>query len=98
MNLTELNEEYKNKVKYYFDTTDTYMLIGDNPEIMLETNYGKNDVSDKVEIHGSHVAGIIASKKTGQAPFAKLMLLRAVPNEGDEKRQRYRKRHPVCSG
>lgn len=83
--LTELNEEYKNKVEYYFDTTDTYVLVGDNPEVMLETNYGKNDVSDKVEIHGSHVAGIIASKKTGQAPFARLMLLRAVPNEGDER-------------
>ena len=83
--LIETNEEYKNKAKYLFDTTDTYILIGDDPNVLLETNYGNNDVSEKVEIHGTHVAGIIASKKTGQAPFAKLMLLRAVPNEGDER-------------
>ncbi len=83
--LKETDDEYKIKVKCLFDTTDTHLLIGDNPEILLETSYGSNDVSEKTEIHGSHVAGIIASKKTGQAPFAKLMLLRAVPNEGDER-------------
>lgn len=83
--LEELNEEYENKAKCLFDTTDTYILVGDNPDILLETNYGNNDVSEKTEIHGTHVAGIIASEKTGQAPFAKLMLLRGVPNEGDER-------------
>ena len=83
--LEELNEEYENKAKSLFDTTDTHILVGDNPDILLETNYGNNDVSEKLEIHGTHVAGIIASEKTGQAPFAKLMLLRGVPNEGDER-------------
>jgi subtilisin family serine protease len=83
--LIELKEEYDIKVNCFFDTTDTHVLIGDNPEILLETNYGSNDVSEKKEIHGTHVAGIIASTKTGQAPFAKVMLLRAVPNEGDER-------------
>ncbi len=83
--LEELNTEYENKARCLFDTTDTYILVGDNPDILLETNYGNNDVTEKSEIHGTHVAGIIASEKTGQAPFAKLMLLRAVPNEGDER-------------
>lgn len=83
--LEELNVEYENKARCLFDTTDTYILIGDNPDILLETNYGNNDVSENSEIHGTHVAGIIASAKTGQAPFAKLMLLRGVPNEGDER-------------
>ncbi|MEO8209272.1 MAG: S8 family serine peptidase, partial [bacterium] len=83
--LIELTEEYEMKAKYLYDTTDTHLLIGDNPEILLETNYGNNEVSEKKEIHGTHVAGIIASKKTGQAPFAKIMCLRAVPNEGDER-------------
>lgn len=83
--LVELTEEYETKAKYLFDTTSTHLLVGDNPEILLETNYGSNDVMEKKEVHGTHVAGIIASKKTGQAPFAKIMCLRAVPNEGDER-------------
>ncbi|MEO8666800.1 MAG: S8 family serine peptidase [Ignavibacteria bacterium] len=83
--LLELKTEYDEKVKCLFDTTSTYRLVGDNPELMLEKNYGNNGVNEKVEIHGTHVAGIIASVKTGQAPFAKIMCLRAVPNEGDER-------------
>lgn len=83
--LEELNEEYNTKVKVLFDSTEVYTLVGDNPEIMLETNYGNNDVTEKTEIHGTHVSGIIGSKKTGQAPFVKIMCLRAIPNEGDER-------------
>ncbi|MEO6696181.1 MAG: S8 family serine peptidase [Ignavibacteria bacterium] len=83
--LEELNEEYGNKVKVLFDSTETYKLIGDNPDEMLETTYGNNDVVENTEIHGTHVSGIIGSKKTGQAPFVKIMCLRAVPNEGDER-------------
>ncbi len=83
--LEELKESYEIKSKYLFDTTDTYSLAGDNPELLLETNYGNNDVMEKKEEHGTHVSGIIASAKTGQAPFVKIMCLRAVPNEGDER-------------
>jgi len=83
--LEELNEEYNTKVKVLFDSTETYTLVGDNPDVMLETNYGNNDVVEKTEIHGTHVSGIIGSKKTGQAPFVKIMCLRAVPNQGDER-------------
>jgi len=83
--LEELSAKYKNKVNVLFDSTETYMLVGDNPDVMLETDYGNNDVIEKSEIHGTHVSGIIGSKKTGQAPFVKIMSLRAVPNEGDER-------------
>ncbi|MEP7146419.1 MAG: S8 family serine peptidase [bacterium] len=83
--LEELKESYELKSKYLFDTTDTYLLVGDNPGILLEKNYGDNQVMEKKEGHGTHVSGIIASKKTGQAPFVKIMCLRAVPNEGDER-------------
>lgn len=83
--LIELQEDYDIKAQYLFDTTQSYLLVGDNPEVMLETNYGNNDVTELKEIHGTHVSGIIASKRTGQAPFAKIMCLRAVPNEGDER-------------
>lgn len=83
--LIELKQEYENKAKYLFDTTDTHLLVGDNPDILLETNYGNNNITLLDEEHGTHVAGIIASQKTGQAPFAKIMFLRAVPSEGDER-------------
>lgn len=79
---------YEIKNKYLFDTTDTHLLIGDNPNDLFEKGYGNNDVSaPDDESHGTHVAGIIAGNKEGigQAPFAKLMFLRAVPNEGDER-------------
>lgn len=83
--LVQLKRDYDIKVKCLFDTTDTYTLVGDDPDNLTETNYGNNDVTEKNEEHGTHVSGIIASVKTGQAPFAKLMLLRGVPNEGDER-------------
>ncbi|MCY7360994.1 MAG: S8 family serine peptidase [Ignavibacteria bacterium] len=78
--LTELKEEYKTKMNVLFDSTDVSTL-----ENIPETNYGNNIVIEKKESHGTHVSGIISSMKTGQAPFAKIMCLRAVPNEGDEK-------------
>lgn len=83
--LIQLKRDYDIKVKCLFDTTDTHTLVGDDPYKLSETNYGNNDVTEKNEEHGTHVSGIIASVKTGQAPFAKLMLLRGVPNEGDER-------------
>ncbi|HRE40202.1 MAG TPA: S8 family serine peptidase [Ignavibacteria bacterium] len=79
---------YEIKNKYLFDTTDTHLLIGDDPNDLFEKGYGNNNVMAlEDESHGTHVAGIIAGNKDGigQAPFAKLMFLRAVPNEGDER-------------
>jgi subtilisin family serine protease len=66
---------------------DALKKIGDDPENLSEKGYGNNNLYVEDETHGTHVAGIIASKKEGigQAPFATLMLLRAVPNEGDER-------------
>ncbi len=83
--VAELRDQYEIKSKYLFDTTSTWLLVGDNPNDLYEKGYGNPNVDEKKEGHGTHVAGIIASKRTGQAPFAKLMLLRAVPNEGDER-------------
>ena len=80
--LTRLDSKYRLKVKILFDST---YESGETPETLLEKNYGNNNVSENKEEHGTHVSGIIASKKTGQAPFAKIMCLRAVPNEGDER-------------
>lgn len=83
--LIELDEEYKIKAEHLFDSTNVSILIGDDPNTLLEKNYGNNDVTEKKEIHGTHVAGIIGSKKTGQADLLKIMCLKAVPAEGDER-------------
>lgn len=86
----ELYEEErlsKIKLQALFDTTDTHILIGDNPNVLLEKDYGNNDITTTYELHGTHVSGIIAANKKGigQAPFAKIMCLRTVPDEGDER-------------
>ncbi|KXK01853.1 MAG: S8 family serine peptidase [Ignavibacteriaceae bacterium] len=81
-------KEFQIKNKVLFDTTDTHILVGDNPEVLNETGYGNNTLLiDENESHGTHVAGTIAANVPGigQAPFAKIMCLRAVPNEGDER-------------
>lgn len=83
--IEKLVDQYEIKKEHLFDTTSTFLLVGDNPDDPYERGYGNAKVDEKKEGHGTHVAGIIASAKTGQAPFAKLMLLRAVPNEGDER-------------
>mgnify|MGYP002622776520 CR=1 FL=1 len=80
-------KEYKIKSKYLFETDMSVFDYGDDPEILDERGYGNNNVYVEDETHGTHVAGIIAADKygIGQAPFAKIMTLRAVPNEGDER-------------
>ena len=80
--LTKLEKKYSAKVKVLFDST---YVSDEFSETLLEKNYGNNNVSENKEEHGTHVSGIIASQKTGQDPFAKIMCLRTVPNEGDER-------------
>ena len=84
----EYEKEFSAKTKVSYDLTlDPSTLIGDNPQILDEKNYGNNDPSVKVSIHGTHVAGIIGATKKGigQAPFVKLMFIRVVPADGDER-------------
>jgi len=86
--MQEYEKEYENKVKLLYDLNfNPSDLIGDNPGKMDEKNYGDNDPSVKTSSHGTHVAGIIGSMKKGigQAPFVKLMYLRLVPADGDER-------------
>lgn len=85
--LKEIDKDYSTKNQCLFDTTNVSTLIGDNPELLSEKNYGDNDVKTKGASHGTHVSGIIAADKKGigQAPFVKLMWLRVVPDEGDER-------------
>ncbi len=85
--IEDLRKDYEVKMNVLFDTTSTGTLIGDDPKDLSEKNYGDNDIKTKGELHGTHVSGIIAANKKGigQAPFAKIMCLRVVPDEGDER-------------
>ncbi|MCE1164206.1 MAG: S8 family serine peptidase [Bacteroidetes bacterium] len=86
--IIEYEEMYKTKTEVLYDLTlDPSTIIGDNPNVLDEKNYGDNDPSVKISAHGTHVAGIIGSTKKGigQAPFVKLMYIRVVPSDGDER-------------
>lgn len=86
--LIEYENMYKTKTEVLYDLNlDPSTIIGDNPKVLDEKNYGDNDPSVKVSSHGTHVAGIIGSTKkgVGQAPFVKLMYIRVVPADGDER-------------
>jgi subtilisin family serine protease len=85
--LFELEKDYTAKYQSLFDTTSVYAMIGDSPDILLEKNYGDNNVVTKGAEHGTHVLGIVAADKKGigQAPFVKIMCLRVVPDDGDER-------------
>ena len=84
----EYEKEFESKVTVSYNLDfDPSTVIGDNPKVMDEKNYGNNDPSVKVSSHGTHVAGIIGATKKGigQAPFVKLMFIRVVPADGDER-------------
>ena len=65
---------------------DGRKIVGDDPNDINDTNYGNQNVNGPYGAdndHGTHVSGIIASKKTGISKNIKIMVLRAVP-DGDE--------------
>ena len=75
----------------YNEKLNTSATIGDHPDQLEEIGYGSNDVRGPNARHGTHVAGIIAANRLngigilGQAQNVKIMPLRAVPSEGDER-------------
>lgn len=84
----EAEEMYINKIKdLYTLEAEPSLVIGDNPNVYDEKGYGDNDVTTKKSSHGTHVAGTIGAVKRGigQAPFVKLMFIRVVPADGDER-------------
>lgn len=85
--MLELQKEYDTKAKYLTDTTSTYLLIGDNPNLFFDKSYGNNKPNTGSMDHATHVAGIIAASVNtiGQSPYAKIMCIRCVPDEGDER-------------
>lgn len=64
-----------------------HAVVGDNPDSLVERQYGNNNVIGPDPMHGTHVAGIITGIAQGTADSGKwlqIMVLRVVPN-GDER-------------
>ena len=82
-------QAYESQAQYgYSRTFDPRPIVGDNYPDTLVKNYGNPNVIGPGAEHGTHVAGIIGSVRTGGglgiAQSVRLMALRVVP-EGDER-------------
>ena len=83
---------YENDVEQAKQLGYNARTTGDDPDDFSQQFYGDANVMPKSdnELHGTHVAGIIAAVRNnslgidGISSTAKIMCLRAVPNEGDE--------------
>jgi cell wall-associated protease len=70
---------------------DSRIIVGDDYSNVYERNYGNNDVAGPDPEHGTHVAGIIAADRKnnigikGIADNVRIMSVRTVPNNGDER-------------
>lgn len=89
--LKKYREHYENKLQYHLNTDfNPRTLIGDDPENVLDSLYGNNDVEGEASDHGTHVAGIVGAIRgnnvgvKGVAENVQLMVIRAVP-DGDER-------------
>lgn len=75
----------------YNEDFDSRKIIGDNYSDPYERNYGNNNVKGTEPTHGTHVAGIIGANRTnnigimGVADHVKIMVVRVIPNSGDER-------------
>ena len=89
--LDEIVDHYKNQLNSQYKIDFNGRLTNDNPDDITDTNYGNAYVigSKDIEIHGTHVSGIIAASRNngvgmnGVAHNVKIMAVRAVP-DGDE--------------
>lgn len=89
--LDEAVAHYKNQLDSQYNVDFNGRLTSDDPYDITDTNYGNGFVigSKDDEIHGTHVAGIIAATRNngigmnGVANNVKILTVRAVP-DGDE--------------
>ncbi|WP_245916251.1 S8 family peptidase [Aureicoccus marinus] len=97
--IEEVLEEIEFGVQYFTEQAnynynvqwDGRAVVGDNPYDFNDRGYGNGDPSNRHEdeMHGTHVAGIIAAERNngigvdGVAKNVQIMSIRAVPN-GDE--------------
>jgi subtilisin family serine protease len=89
--LAQMKKRVDDFLNYYLNVEfDARKLVGDNPDDILDTKYGNNDVNGPRASHGTFVSGIIAANRTnnfgikGIADNVEIMVLRVVP-DGDER-------------
>ena len=94
--MQELNEgkaDYEVTLKYQYNPeyNPRKEIIGDDYENVNQRDYGNNDVKGPQASHGTHVAGIIGASRgnktgiKGVADDVRIMSVRIVPPEGDER-------------
>lgn len=90
-NLQDAIDQFDGQVKYNLNLDyDPRSIVGDDPNNGKERFYGNNDILGPNNLHGSHVAGIIAADRTnnfgilGVADNVLIMSVRCIPN-GDER-------------
>ena len=89
--LDDYMNHYKTQLNSQYNVDFSGRVAGDNPYDITDTVYGNPFIigSKDDEMHGTHVAGIIAAKRNngigmnGVADHVKIMSVRAVP-DGDE--------------
>jgi len=89
--LAEMKKRVNDFLTYYLNVEfDARKLVGDNPDDILDTKYGNNNVNGPRASHGTFVSGIIAANRSnnlginGIADNVEIMVLRVVP-DGDER-------------
>ena len=85
-------KHYKVIVEYNYNPEyDSRLIVGDDYNKINERYYGNNDVAGPDPDHGTHVAGIIGADRSndlgikGIADNVRIMSVRAVPPNGDER-------------
>ncbi len=89
---TTVCENFKAAVEFgYNPDYDSRSIVNDDPNNPYEKYYGNNDVKGGDPSHGTHVAGIIGANRKnnlgikGIADNVKIMCIRVVPPNGDER-------------
>lgn len=87
----EGKDHYSNELNYAFNPDfNPRTIVGDDYNNVNEHFYGNNDVQGPDALHGTHVAGLIAAKRSnglgmdGIADHVRIMSVRCVP-DGDER-------------
>lgn len=82
----------RQEVKYTYNVDfDPRNIVGDDYANVHQWQYGNSDVMGPDPFHGTHVSGIIGAVRgsgagiAGIAPRVRIMLVRAVPDGGDER-------------
>jgi subtilisin family serine protease len=89
---TTVCDSYKAAIEFGYNTEyDSRIVVGDDTNDPTQRYYGNNDVKGGDSSHGTHVSGVIGANRNnelgikGIADNVKIMAIRVVPPNGDER-------------